>query len=461
MGFDRQDGDMGEQLKNVWLWVDKDALRAEWSQLQDEGRDRTVLAGEFADLDQLTDDELFDADAQSRAAAFLDAGQTLPFRADYSFVEPSDLEEIRQLRPPGPRKFKHALAGDVVADRIHGAWIGRCAGCLLGKPVEGIHSPELWSFLKETGQWPLRDYIRYDAAGGIRDRYAEIFRRGEAIPASGMPVDDDTNYTTCGVLIVSQYGPDFTPVDVAQFWQSNLPLLATCTAERVAYRNFGLHVQPPASASWRNPYREWIGAQIRADGFAYVTVGQPERASEFAWRDACISHIKNGIYGEMFVAAMIAAALYVDSIGDLITVGLSEIPSQCRLAEDIRQAIRWRDEGLDYDEAVGRIHGRWDEKKAYDWCHTNSNAVICAVALLWGGENFGRSICMAVQAGFDTDCNGATVGSILGMRLGTAGIGSQWADRLDDTLHTSLAGRNVVQISQMARETFGLYKTIR
>jgi ADP-ribosylglycohydrolase len=68
---------------------------------------------------------------------------------------------------------------------------------------------------------------------------------------------------------------------------------------------------------------------------------------------------------------------------------------------------------------------------------------------------------MAVQAGFDTDCNGATVGSILGMRQGPAGIDSSWTDCLNDTLHTSLAGRNVVKISEIARQTTKLCKSLR
>ena len=55
--------------------------------------------------------------------------------AAFPFEEPTDLDAIRALRPHGPRRC--ALAADIdLFDRIYGAWLGRAAGCALGKPVE-------------------------------------------------------------------------------------------------------------------------------------------------------------------------------------------------------------------------------------------------------------------------------------------------------------------------------------
>ena len=113
----------------------------------------------------------------------------------------------------------------------------------------------------------------------------------------------------------------FTPQDVADLWLQEIPILHTFTAERVAYRNLCLLIPPPASASHRNVHREWIGAQIRADFWGYSAPGDPELAAEYAWRDASVSHVKNGLYGEMWAAAMIASAFTTDDVEEIIESG--------------------------------------------------------------------------------------------------------------------------------------------
>ena len=80
--------------------------------------------------------------------------------------------------------------------------------------------------------------------------------------------------------------------------------------------------------------------------------------------------------------------------------------------------------------------------------------------LLWGGGDFEKSICMAVQAGLDTDCNGATVGSIMGMIIGANKVPQRWSSKINNTLHTSLNGNNVLKIDELAQRTFNVYKKI-
>lgn len=449
---------MSQTKKPIWLYLSKTDIETERLQCEQEGRDLSSVQDEFARVLAL---DLEDEANQPAAEALLDRTILLPLRADFRFVEPSDLEGIRAARPPRPPKLPAlSLSADQLQDRAHGAWTGRCVGCLLGKPVEGWRRPKMHGYLKDLKRWPLADFFRLDVATPeVRAKYALEEGGGARFFADRqdkMPEDDDTNYTTTGLAILKRYGRDFTPGDVGAFWLSDIPLLNTCTAERVAHRNMGNGLTPPASATFRNPYREWIGAQIRADFWGYAAPGKPELAAEYAWRDASVSHVKNGIYGEMWVAAMTAAAFVTDDPRTIVEAGLAQIPAQSRLADAIESVLEWHDVEVDYDTAIYRIHELWDENRAHDWCHTISNAMIVTAALIWGQGDYAQSICQAVQACFDTDCNGATVGSILGIIHGAKALPAKWADHIHDTLETGVAGYAVVKLTDMARETVRL-----
>ena len=72
---------------------------------------------------------------------------------------------------------------------------------------------------------------------------------------------------------------------------------------------------------------------------------------------------------------------------------------------------------------------------------------------LYGKGDYGKSVCMAVETGFDTDCNGATVGSVLGMANGNQSILAYWKNPINDTLHTSIFGVDTVKISDRVKLT--------
>ena len=446
-------------VNQCWVTINHDDLEIERRQCQDEGLDITALLCEFDDL-KTADMALYAH--QQRADALLDAVQTQPRVAGYPYIEPSDLEEIRAARPAMPALPADLLDEDTLRDKVLGAWQGRVSGCLLGKPVEGRRSYDMRAYLEAQGRWPLNNYFSLDASPEMIERMGwvgwdpSIFAGG----ITRMVEDDDTNYTTTGLAIVKQYGADFTPDHVAGFWLSNIPFYHLCTAERIAYRNLVATIAPPDSARYRNVYREWIGAQIRADFFGYVNPGNPERAAAFAWRDASISHIKNGIYGEMWVAAMLAAAYVLNDAAAVIRAGLAQVPAHSRLAEGIHRILELHAAGTSYDAVVADVQSRWDEANGYDWCHTISNAEIVALALLWGELDFERTIGASVMPGFATDCNGATTGSVLGVLLGARQLPAKWIAPLNDTLLTGVAGYHEVSLTHMAEETISLIKKI-
>jgi hypothetical protein len=439
---------------HLWLYISKDDLQSERLQCAQEGKDLTSLEDEFRIVEAL---DLTNPVNQPAAQALLDASIALPIKTGYPYYEPSNLEGIQATQPKNRGAVKPlSFPKNNIFDKIYGAWLGRISGCLLGKPVERWMKPRLWGYLKDTGQYPLRDYISVDVSGETLKRYEVDSKGCFKENVDHMPEDDDTNYTTISLAVMKRHGHGFTTQDVANLWLQEMPILHTFTAERVVYRNLCMLIPPPASASHRNVHREWIGAQIRADFWGYSAPGRPGLAAEYAWRDASLSHVKNGIYGEMWAAAMIASAFTTNDVVEIIETGLAQIPNHCRLSEEVKEMIQWRKEGVSYDNAIKRIHVIWDENRLHDWCHTISNARIVALGLLWGEGDFEDSITKAVQSGFDTDCNGATVGSIMGIIHGACKIPGKWTHPLNDTLETGVSGYHRVSIRDMAEETLHL-----
>ena len=381
---------------------------------------------------------------------------------DFPYTEPSDLEKIRKKRIRGPRRFKRTLSDAGLKNRIYGAWLGRCAGCMLGKPLEplGYDPKKMVEILQSLHAYPIDNYIPWfeeDLPSHMDKNWGKELKPCTRGNISCSVRDDDTDYTILGLYYLEKFGPGFSSRNVAETWLTRLPYHHVYTAERVAYSNLVNNMEPPQSAKYRNPYREWIGAQIRADGFGYVTPGWPEKGAEFAYRDATVSHVKNGIYGEMLMAAIISSALVSRSIEEAIDAGLAEIPKTSRLFDAVQKVRAWVKEDNNPEKTMEQIHSEYGR---YHWVHTINNAALVIMALSYSDLNYEKGITLAVTGGYDTDCNGATVGSILGAILGADALPRKWLEPLNDTLHSSVIGYNKNKISELAERTFQQAKKI-
>jgi ADP-ribosylglycohydrolase len=462
----RAERELFTEWANRHIWIHGCDLATEWLQAGEEGRDLGPVKAEFTRLRRgekkagyfetmLTAprDHLW----LERSLALIDRVQTLPLDPVLTRAEPDDLAAIRRLRGEGPAVPRWKGGGAAFAERVRGGFLARTAACMLGKPFEGVDRRTIRIIAEETGNWPLRRFQRAPTAAQLR---RVIARRPARLPnawqqasyidrCDGFPGDDDINYTVVGMEVMSDHGTDFTPADVASVWLQQLPLLATCTAERVAYRNLGLGWPPPVSARIRNPFREWIGAQIRADFFGYAAPGNPARAAEWAWRDASVSHVRNGIYGEMWVAAMLAAAFVLGDWEAVVRAGLAQVPAGSRLHAGVSRVLAAHRRGEPFEEILDGIHRERDEFTPHGWCHTIPNAQIVAASLLPGG-GFAEVIARAASAGFDTDCNAATCGSLWGVRHGERAIPRGWLRPLRNRLRTSLVKHAETTLDAMA-----------
>ncbi|MEU5806950.1 ADP-ribosylglycohydrolase family protein [Streptomyces sp. NPDC047718] len=315
-------------------------------------------------------------------------------------------------------------------------------------PLEGIRA-----LARAAGNWPLDDW--FTARGVPPDLLAAYpwNRRSAATSLAenvdGAPEDDDLDYPLLNLLLLRRHGRRFTTADVGRLWLDELPAGRTFTAERIAYRNLLLGLEPPATATHHNPFREWIGALIRADVHGWTNPGDPWAAAEQAGRDAALSHTGNGLYAALFAAAAIAeAASGRADVHGALRAGLAVVPPGARLAEAVRHAIRAAREERDFDRVVDRLHARYGH---YHWVHSVPNTALVAAALTHADGDFTRSVCRAVSGGWDTDSNGATAGSIAALVAGR--VPDRWAAPLKNRLGTTVAGFDGIGFDTLAQLT--------
>ncbi|MFE2693368.1 ADP-ribosylglycohydrolase family protein [Streptomyces mirabilis] len=345
--------------------------------------------------------------------------------------------------------------GTELADRVLGGWLGRIAGNMLGKPVEqGDHwtRDRIDRYLRQAAALPLTDYLPEPATDGdagefeLRPEWRQCVRGR----IHGSCRDDDVDYAILGLHLLETHGFGFSTEQVGDLWLLRLPYLQTFTAERAAYRNLANGIKPPLTATYDNPYQEWIGALIRADVYGWTSPGAPRRAASLARRDAVLSHTGNGVYGAMWAAALVSAAFTAPTVRHALDTALTVIPASSRLARTVRRVLTLHETRMTWEDTLTTVS---EETAGLGWIHTIPNAAVLTAGLLYGDGDFTRTITLTVRGGLDTDSNGATAGSVAGILCGAGAIPAQWKNPLEDTVRSAVFGFDGVRISELAART--------
>jgi ADP-ribosylglycohydrolase len=424
--------------------------RNELEQAAETGKDVSALRERLSGLDPQDPARLLD---------FFELYQEIlaaPGPAAWPYFEESGLEEIADALPD--EHYAEAVEPERLADRVRGAWFGRIIGNLVGKPVEvGPTRATIRAYLDGLGAYPIADYLPFPDGvdrGGLGLELPEESIAGATLGrVDGAVRDDDIDYTIFGLHLLETYGAKYTTRDVAHEWLSRFPLYQVYTAERAAYQNLVREVPLFLTGEHRNPYREWIGALIRADIFGYTAPGDPRRAALLTYEDARLSHRANGIYGAMWAAALVASAFTAATPEESVTISLENIPARSRLATEVATVLGDFRAGLAWDEAIERLEQRWPRMH---WVHTINNAGALTAALLWGRGEFTKTVGLAVQAGLDTDSIGATAGSWAGAYLGYDALPAHFVEPLHDLSRSAVFGYGEASISSYADRTLRL-----
>ena len=332
-------------------------------------------------------------------------------------------------------------------ERVYAGVLGKLIGVYLGRPFEG------WSYEK------------------IMAELGEIYYYvHEKIKVPLIVTDDDIAGTFTFLRALPDHGNtrDLTPAQIGQTWMNYLIYKRTVLAwagmgnltEHTAYLRMKHGIPAPQSGSIAMNgvvTAEQIGAQIFIDGWAMVAPGDPELAAELARKAGSVSHDGEALYGAQMLAAMEAQAFVEPDLNALIETGLRFIPKNSTIYRLVNDLCDWRTSEPDWRKTREKIVEKYGYSVYPGLCHMVPNHALIHLALLYGDDDFQKTLMIVNTSGWDTDCNSGNVGCLMGIKNGLAGIdaGPDWrgpvADRL--FLPTADGGR---AISDAVRETYAI-----
>ena len=279
-----------------------------------------------------------------------------------------------------------------IRDSILGCWIGKNCGGTLGAPLE----------------------IAYGKAEPFDVSWYPKIQKG------GLP-NDDLEIQLVWLKLLEEVGLDFTEHDLARYWLNHV--CYNPDEYGMHKRNLALGLRPPISGYYNNHFRDCMGCPIRSEIWACVAAGNPRLAARFALRDAVVDHAGGeSVYGELFNVTIQAAAFIVKDRDTLLKIGLSYLPKKSLTRQAVEAAINSHRAGRDWKEARKRILGAEPHINAQ---YSPPNIGFQVLGWLYG-RGFGDALCKAVNCGYDTDCTGATLGSILGIIGGAKSLPRKW-----------------------------------
>lgn len=432
----------------------------EYSALKDEGYDVEKYVQPSADSadflpfpNQCDDyDEGDDREFWKRAYYNLIKVRNTTIVDGYPYVEPNDFEGIMNEASPMPSLVP--LTDEEYKKRLEGAFFGRCAAVILGKPLEmGMNRLQIKEYLESVGEYPLNDFVSaYSEKLDKRLREDCIYSTKGNVKFA--QPDDDINYTLLALRLSEIHPNGFKKADIGWNWLDNISYHWCWCASRQAYYNMvslddtrDIDTQIDEIPYKLNPWRECIDGQIRTDLWGYIHPGDLYNAARDAYVDCSFSLTKNGIYGGMFVAGALAGAMSKDpTVEKIIESGLAVIPKKSRLYEAVTSVVSWWNEYGEWEKVADKVYEVYGH---LPFAATLNNMAMVTLGIVAGELDYTKSITIATMAGIDTDCNAGTVGSIVGAAIGIDNVPKRWYEPLNNTIKSTVAAFGECKITDI------------
>jgi len=288
-------------------------------------------------------------------------------------------------------------------DKVSACWTGKNIGGTMGVPYEGTRE-----YLDVKG-FKTDKNVSYP--NDDLDLQLVWLHAMETLPPTSV------NCRTLGEMWISYITPHWNEYGISK-------------------NNMKRGMIPPLAADHDNTWVNSNGAWIRTEIWATLFPGAPELACKYAIEDARVDHGSGeGTYSAAYVAALESIAFVEKDLRRAIELALEFIPAESRMAKSVLHTLECYDKGLTPREARDSIQ-QLNADIGNGWFEAPSNVCYVILGLLWGEGDFKKSMIATLNCGDDTDCTGATLGSILGIHGGRAALPEDWCEHIGDGIVT-------------------------
>jgi ADP-ribosylglycohydrolase len=324
-------------------------------------------------------------------------------------------------------RYNYSVNGRDFEERTYGGWVAQICAAAAGTAVEGY----------------MTDNIR------------KVFGEIDFYVRTPNTYNDDITYEYAFLMALAEKKKTVTSADIAEQWLALVPF--GWSAEEIALKNLKLGIYPPESGYSSNPYREWIGAQMRGAVCGMVAPGDPEKAARYAFMDAVVSHHNNGVLGEIFNAVMVSLAYVENDVRKIVRMGIDMIPADSEYRAVIDFALAACERCDTWEPAWRACEERF---KTYNWIHAYPNAAAEVIALWFGEGDFDRTVNICTMEGYDVDCNAAQIATIIGIIGKEKAVAPKWKEPIGDTLNTYMRDYKTISLRGLAAMTVDIARDV-
>lgn len=334
-----------------------------------------------------------------------------------------------------------------VTDKIRGGLLGQILGNLNGIPYE-------FKYIEDAGD--LKNYV-------------------PALP-NGAFTDDDTDFEWVYIYTMQKNRKVFLPYeDVQALWKERINRNIWCS-NRYARHLMDLDIKPPMTGYISfNPWAEFnVSGQFLSETYGLLAPAMPQTAAKIGLHYTKVAIDNEPAQTTQLFTAMIATAFVENDINQILNAGIASIDPQSNTLKIINDVKEWhRQNPKNWREARRLLKEKYTQEagRTRDRNGTELNTGAIIMAFLYGEGDFSETLKLSFNLGWDADCNAATLGTILGAKIGYRKMMSEgWmiVDRykntsrdnmpLDETI-TSFADR-LIELFELVNETNGGKKSV-